>query len=137
MEFSADDKKEYDALEAAARASYLNFKQMHGDKLSKHYLTVRQKLMPLRVACAGGQVPIDDDSTEKEDDDKEENEDGHRKKKAPQKLSDFAYTSKLRKLVAELKRVREEDESGKPIDRSVPTTAEPEGFLTPLSFPSC
>lgn len=105
-------------METAARAFYLNFKELHGHKLSKHTLVLRQKLTPLRVACAGGQVPIDDDSREKEDHDEDEEEhEGHKKKKSPQKMSDFTYTSKLRKLVEELKRAREEDESGKSTDR--------------------
>jgi hypothetical protein len=84
--------------------------------ISRHFLALTQKLMPLRIACAGGRVPLDDVSTETEkednnDDEDDEDEDAPKKKK-PKKFSKFAFTSKLKTLVSELERLRTDDPTG-------------------------
>jgi hypothetical protein len=87
--------------------------------LSKYYLALTQKLMPLRTACAGGHIPLDD-SAANEDDDEEEEATPRKRKKKEQKYSEYAYTSKLDKLVSELKHVRDNDPSGKSKPRARP-----------------
>jgi hypothetical protein len=85
--------------------------------ISRHFLALTQKLMPLRIACAGGRVPLDDVPTdaEKEDEDgnndDDESEDAPKKRK-PKKFSKFAFTSKLKTLVSELERLRTDDPTG-------------------------
>jgi hypothetical protein len=73
--------------------------------------------MPLRIACAGGRIPLDDAPTEPgaidEDDnnDNDEDEDAPKKRK-PKQFSKFAFTSKLKTLVSELERLRTDDPTG-------------------------
>jgi hypothetical protein len=118
--------------------------------------------MPLRAACAGGHIPLDDgvnaepgrggkkkkgrgdskkngngdkkkkDDEEEDDDEEEEEDEDHdddeeeeeatprKSKKKEQKYSEYAYTSKLDKLVSELKHVRDNDPSGKSKPRARP-----------------
>jgi len=109
VDFSGDDKKEYEALERDARSFYRDFKSKHDHELSRHYFKLSQKLMPMRVACAGGRIPIEDTAEGEAEDQEEE---PSKKKKTPRKLSDFVFESKLRRLVEELQRVRQEDSSG-------------------------
>lgn len=122
MKFTGTDVDEYAKLETAGRLFYEAFKLQHGAKLKQHYLKLIQKLMPLRTACAGGQIPFDEDmnqggdgdvdlgETENHDDSIDNDEDEHGKKgKKPTKFSKYAYTSKLKKLIEELERLRKED----------------------------
>ena len=73
---------------------------------------MKQGLKPIQIACAGGRIPIDDGApTEEDEDDEEEEEEpsGKKKKKKEQQYSDFAFTSKLKRLVEELKEARDKD----------------------------
>jgi len=100
------------------------YKRFNGD-IAKNYLKLTQKLSPLRIACAGGHVPIDDGDPAGEGDPEEEQNDGDgaeeadekgttpKKRKKEQAYSKFAFTSKLRALVNELENVRTKDETGK------------------------
>ena len=72
VEFTDEEKKEYKALDDAAREFYVGFKASKGHELSKHFLLLSQKLTPLRIAASGGQIPLDD---EEENDEPEETED--------------------------------------------------------------
>jgi hypothetical protein len=116
VKFSNEEKKEYAILENAARAYYQTFKANSKDELSRHYLKLTQKLTPMRIACAGGQIPLDDDAgdvvADEENDTDAEDVDQPKKGKKPQKFSDFAFTSKLLTLVNEMERVREQDSTG-------------------------
>jgi hypothetical protein len=47
VEFTDEGQEEYIALDDAARDFYMNFKANKGKELSKHYLLLTQKLMPL------------------------------------------------------------------------------------------
>jgi hypothetical protein len=74
--------------------------------LSRHYLALTQKLMPLRIACAGGRIPLGDVPTETEEkvkdgnnDDEDKDSEDTPKNKKPKKFSKFAFTSKLQTLV--------------------------------------
>jgi SNF2 family DNA or RNA helicase len=127
VEFNHEEKESYTALDNAARHFYTNFKEENGDELSKHYLLLSQKLMPLRIAASGGRIPLDDEEGEKPDEEGEKPEEEEkaeesaddiegetpapRKKKAKKekRFSEFAYKSKLKVLLDELKRARDED----------------------------
>jgi len=111
-------------LENSARDFYVRFKQENGH-IGSNYLKLTQKLTPLRVACAGGQIPLEDTSVaEKEHDDGsgepgENGEDGEsgdekpkKKRKKVQVFSDFAFLSKLQTLIKELEDVRTKDKTG-------------------------
>jgi hypothetical protein len=116
---SAADRAEYDTLETTARAYYQALKDREKGPISRHFLALTQKLMPLRIACAGGRVPLDDVPIETEEEDEEGNNDDEDdededapKKKKPKKFSKFAFTSKLKTLVSELERLRIDDPTG-------------------------
>jgi hypothetical protein len=47
VEFADEEQQEYIPLDDAARDFYTNFKANKGKELSKHYLLLTQKLMPL------------------------------------------------------------------------------------------
>jgi SNF2 family DNA or RNA helicase len=68
--FSSEDQKEYDVPEPAALSFYQSFKKKHAKNLGRHYLLLSQKLLPLRVACTGGHVPIEGESDEDQDEEK-------------------------------------------------------------------
>jgi len=78
VKFSKEEKREYVILEKAAREYYETFKASSKHELSRHYLKLTQKLTPLRIACAGGQIPLDDpadaDADEQNDSDVEDGE---------------------------------------------------------------
>jgi hypothetical protein len=106
-------------LESDAFLFYTTFRCEHGHELQKHYLKLIQRLVPLRIACAGGRVPLyeeEDKENQVDEDSDDESESGaHRKKKNTRKLksfTEFAYTSKLQALIGELERVQTEDPSG-------------------------
>jgi SNF2 family DNA or RNA helicase len=105
-------------LESAAKLFYEDFKAEKGWELSKHYLKLSQKLVPIRIACSGGKVPLmeDNEDAEKEidvDDDDHEKDTEKKRVKREQKFSDFAFTSKLQSLIHELKNIRQKDNTSK------------------------
>ena len=119
--FSDEERNEYEKMENAARDFYNNFKLSHCDTLSSHYLLLTQKLTPLRIACSGGHVPLEDvaevgnkDENAHQDmvDSEDEDNTSKKRKKTIVKFSEFGFTSKLHTLISELKRVSEEDSSG-------------------------
>ena len=113
VKFSEQEKLEYSKMEATALAAYVNLKG-NGDRIGKHQIYLMSKLTPLRTACAGGKVPLDDfkenskpdtntyGATDSEND-SNENE---------PKFSHFAFTSKLNALISKLENIRERDETG-------------------------
>ena len=112
--FSTEEQQEYDALEKEALDFYTNHKAEHGGQLQRHYLLLLQRLMPMRVACSGGRVPLVDDGNVATDADEDEAlvEEPKKKGKKVQQFSEFAFTSKLQTLVNELKQVRQQDPNG-------------------------
>jgi hypothetical protein len=95
-------------------------KDQENGPISRHFLALTQKLMPLRIACAGGHIPLDNVRTETEAEDEEGNKDDENnedkdapKKRKPKQFSKFAFTSKLKTLVSELERLRTDDPTGK------------------------
>lgn len=103
-------------MEAEAKSSYLKLKEETAC-VGTVFLKITQILMPLRVACAGGRTPLRDDSaaaTDSDDDDVEA-AGAQKRRKAPKLFSDYVFTSKLNKLIEVLKRVRDEDSTGKTI----------------------
>jgi hypothetical protein len=92
VKFADADKKEYEALETAARERYTEFKISKGHELSKHYLALSQKLTPMRVACAGGSIPINETGEADEDDGVDADGDlPNKKAKKEKKYSDYAF----------------------------------------------
>jgi hypothetical protein len=67
---------------------YQSLKDQEKGPLSRHYLALTQKLMPLRITCARGRIPLGDPPTETEekieagnnDDEDEDSEDAPKKK---------------------------------------------------------
>lgn len=119
--FSPSEKEEFGRLEKAAQDFYLEFRRRHIKDMSRHFLKVSSKLMPLRVASAGGRYPLPGSSSPsiEDDDDEERDRDevggGGRKKspRIPVKYSDFVFESKAKVLVAELKTIRDNEPDSK------------------------
>jgi hypothetical protein len=106
VKFADADKKEYDALETSARERYIEFKLSKGHELSKHYLALSQKLTPMRVACAGGNIPLNETGEADENEEVDEDAELPKKAKKEKKYSEFGFRSKLDSLVAELELIR-------------------------------
>jgi hypothetical protein len=112
VKFADADKKEYEALETAARAEYSEFKILKGHELSKHYLALSQKLTPMRVACAGGNIPLKETGEDDENEGVDADGDIPKKAKKEKKYSACAFRSKLDSLVAELELIRTSSPNG-------------------------
>lgn len=127
VDFSEQDKKQYASLEKKALDWYTQFRKSKSNSHGKHFLKLTQKLTPMRVACAGGNIPIDDteakeggdaDDSETEEasfeNDEEDNAGSNGKKRRKVVVySDFAFQSKMKKLIEELSLAREQDPSSK------------------------
>ena len=118
VEFSDEEKTEYQNLEKEAKEFYINFRAIHGADITKHYLKISSKLMPLRVACAGGKYPINTaPQPEQVDDDMADEETTKQKSiKRPKEYSKFIFESKFQYLIEELEEIRDEDPSSKCFD---------------------
>lgn len=108
VKFSESEQAEYRDLEKMVQNSYISFRKRHGHEITKHYLKLTQKLMPLRAACSGGRYPllesIDNESEVGTEDT------GDRKKKQVH-YSKFEFAGKFRILIDELERIRDSDPS--------------------------
>jgi len=111
VKFSTQEKKEYATLEESARTYYENFVSS-GKDIGRNYLRLTRKIEPMRVACAGGRIPLEDTGAEDADDDAS-NSDMPKKVKKVQKFSAFAFESKLKTLIGELRKVRTNDATSK------------------------
>ena len=101
-------------MENTARAYYETF-LLSGGEIGRAYLKLTQKLTPLRVACAGGRIPLDDNSgagNNEEDDGSGDDDEPKKRKKKVQAFSDFSFTSKLNTLIKELQDIRAKDKMG-------------------------
>ena len=118
IKFSDEEKTEYQNLEKAARDFYINFRASHYAEITKHYLKISSKLMPLRVACAGGKYPINTaPQSEPVDDNMADDETTKQKSiKRPKEYSKFIFESKFQYLIEELEKIRDEDPSSKCFD---------------------
>jgi hypothetical protein len=112
VKFFDGDQKEYKAVETAAQEHYKEFKMSKGHELSKHYLALSQKLTPMRVACAGGKIPLNETAEADENALADEDGDVPKNVKKEKKFSDFAFRSKLDALVAELELIRTSSPNG-------------------------
>lgn len=113
VSLSKDERKEYDALDKGAKDFYVRFKAAHLHKLSSHYLLLSQKLTPIRVACSGGNPPLNPEDGGTKGNDYDDEDEVKVQKKSEIKYSDFCFTAKLKVLVAELKKARENDPTSK------------------------
>lgn len=110
VSLDAEERREYTMLETTAQEFYKKI-LMNKRDVGKCYLTLFQKLSPMRIACSGGRIPLGE-SKEQEANagDQNTNPLPNTKEKVQSK---FAYTSKLKLLIAELKKAREADAGGK------------------------
>lgn len=98
IDFTAIEKREYVKLEQNALCFYQSFDRR---KIGKAYLELTSSLLPMRLACAGGQIPLDATN-----DDEQESE-------VSELLSTHAFKSKLKRLVTELNKIRETEPGSK------------------------
>lgn len=109
VEFTKEDRTEYDTLEANALAFYTSFKAKNPGKVGRAFLKLSAKLKPLRIACSGGRIPLDDPNDKGDGDSDDEGEEGEGKKKAKAiTYSKYIFRSKMKKLIALLKDVGED-----------------------------
>ena len=87
-----------------------SFKAANG-QIGNNYLKLTQKLIPLRIACAGGRVPLDEDAADVPADGDDDEPKKKRMKTEP-RFSDFAFTAKAKALVSELESIRAKDKTG-------------------------
>ncbi|KAG7339454.1 swf/snf family helicase [Nitzschia inconspicua] len=117
VDFSSSEKSEFQTLEQAAQDFYLEFRRRHKKSMSSHFFKVSGKLMPLRVASAGGRYPVSDNSAalENQDDEDENDEEGSKisSGRTPAKFSDFVFKSKAEVLITELKKIRDNEPDSK------------------------
>jgi hypothetical protein len=117
VDFSEEERNEYRIYEETALKFYRNFRRRHLKTLSKHFLKLSAKLNQLRVACAGGYVPLlENDDTDGMDQEDEHSDDELELDVTPKKkckkvvqFSDFAFKAKFRKLIEELEYARDND----------------------------
>ena len=134
IKFSEKEKVEYAQLEEAARDLYHPIRA--AGKCGKRYLRLTQALLPLRVACAGGPVPLFSPELETGEEGSDESEDdAPRKPKKTQVFSDFAFTSKLEVLVHELETIRDKSPEGKN-ELAFTSPVWESWYLTILKYPS-
>jgi len=136
VEFNDEEEADYAVLNKAARNFYMAFKDQQGRQLSKHSCfscrsSCRFGLL-LRIAASGGRIPLDGegkaDTSGEAVDDAKNNDSNDDESVVPKKkwskrekpYSEFAYLSKLRALLSELKSAREEDPNGELVCCSCP-----------------
>lgn len=78
---------------------------------SRAWLKLTTSLLPVRIACAGGRVPLDANISAESEDDNDSHEISARDKKMKKtvSLSEYAYKSKLIRLVKELEKIRDKE----------------------------
>ena len=106
--FTASEKKEYKKIEKEAQDWYIRFRS--ANRISKHFLKISSKLTPLRIACSGGNYPID--SQKLEEDELEQDKITNRSTKLIT-YSNFAFQSKFKTLLARLEKIRDTEPDGK------------------------
>ena len=127
--FSKEERIEFEKIEKQVQDWYLQFRLANKKQMSKYFLKVSSKLLPLRIACSGGKYPIYDYS-----DDDEENGDGDgdaedvvdvqnvdgndgeegggkvKKKKSKETVySKFSFNTKFNILLEELQKIRDKE----------------------------
>ena len=56
IRFTKEERKEYEKVEKLARRIYQQIKSNDPTNISKNYLKISSALLPLRIACSGGQL---------------------------------------------------------------------------------
>lgn len=115
VQLSDDDRIKYNELEQEVRKAYRDVKDST-PRIGKKALQIRRMLEPLQIAMAGGRAPVvsKEAITAGDSDDEDDEEQVEKKKKKSTKVfSKYAYTSKFRTLIEELKQVREKDSTSK------------------------
>jgi hypothetical protein len=104
IDFKNEEATRYEELESEVIESYQAFREENWKHLSRHYLKLIQMLVPLRVACAGGHIPLTADDEDEENDDPVT-----KKKKKKQVFSEFSFKHKLNVLIRELEKIRDNE----------------------------
>jgi hypothetical protein len=101
VEFSYADKAEYLKLETQARASYSSIDR---GMVSRSWMKLTASLLPMRIACSGGRLPLE---TKKKEIEQEGDEVVVEKSHSEAEPSRHAFSSKLKRLIEELEIVRD------------------------------
>ena len=127
--FSKEERIEFEKIEKQVQDWYLQFRLANKKQMSKYFLKVSSKLLPLRIACSGGKYPICDYSDgdeengdgdgDAEDVVDEQNVDGNdgeegggkvKKKKSKETVySKFSFNTKFNILLEELQKIRDKE----------------------------
>jgi len=105
---TAREKTEYSKIETEVHDFYVDFRDRKGREITRNYLMLTQKLLPLRVACSGGQYPLPSSVDEKVVEDESV---GTKAKRKQVEYSTFEFTSKLKVLIKQLDNIRNSDPS--------------------------
>ena len=105
VKLSPEEKKAYRKMEADSQKWYMEYRKRHRHDMSKHYLTVSSRLIPLRDASSGGKYSLGNDQQNVDDE--------LPQRKSDTVLSDFTFTSKLKVLLQELDRTKIADPTSK------------------------
>ena len=106
--FTREERAEYTLLEESALAFYTSFKARYPKKVGRAFLKLSAKLKPIRIACAGGRIPLDEPDDKDGAQEDEDEEEADKKKRKEIKYSKFVFKSKFNKLIALLKDARQD-----------------------------
>lgn len=128
--FSKEERLEFEKIEKQTQDWYIQFRLANKNKMSKYFLKVSSRLIPLRIACSGGKYPVYDYSDEVEENgdgdgdaedevdeqnvDGNDGEEGGGKKKSKKKsketvYSKFSFNAKFNVLLEELQKIRDKE----------------------------
>jgi hypothetical protein len=104
LEYASHEKKALDFYRAFAPRK---------KEIGRHYLKLIQALTPSRIACAGGRIPITED-TENQDKKKKaargiKKDEAKPMQKKIQEFSKFRFQSKFNVLINELEKIRDDE----------------------------
>jgi hypothetical protein len=104
LDFEPQEQAEYAKLESDALEFYRAFDhEQYYENI--YYLKLMQRLRLLRIACAGGRIPLPAENKDK--DEAVANASAKAKQKKVQKFSNFRFQSKFNVLIEELKRIHD------------------------------
>jgi hypothetical protein len=115
IDFEPLEAKEYAKLEKKALGFYQAFNPKEPMQPNRHYVKMMQQLAPLRIACAGGRIPLTKQVArpvkKAEFDDPDQSNDApiNATEKKSRTFSKFRFRSKFNVLIEELKKIRDNE----------------------------
>ena len=108
IEYTKKERAEYDKIEQKGISLYEELKQE--GNVNKHYLKLTSALLPIRLACSGGQLG-EGQIKKKAADADETNNNKPKSKKTNHVLdeSDIMFRSKFERLLKELRDIRDKE----------------------------